>query len=63
MLAPAGATTASLGSRLWRLPPFRASRRERELEFVRRLARVLEIKRWQQRDEPFRGFGSPPGKF
>lgn len=27
------------------------------------LARVLEGKRWEKREEPFQGFGSPEGKF
>ena len=27
------------------------------------VARALGVKRWNTREEPFRGFGSPPGKF
>lgn len=27
------------------------------------VARVLWSKRWEVRDGPFQGFGSPPGKF
>lgn len=26
-------------------------------------AKVLEIKRWDVREEPFTGFNSPPGRF
>jgi len=26
-------------------------------------AKVLEIKRWDVREEPFQGFNSPPGRF
>lgn len=25
--------------------------------------KVLNLKRWQQNDRPFRGFNSPPGRF
>ena len=25
--------------------------------------KVLQVKRWQVQDGPFRGFGSPPGRF
>ena len=25
--------------------------------------KILTTRRWQVREEPFRGFGSPPGKF
>ena len=27
------------------------------------MARILECKRWEEREEPFQGFGSPRGKF
>ena len=27
------------------------------------VAKVLRRKRWKLREEPFRGFGSPPGRF
>ena len=27
------------------------------------VAKVLRIKRWEAKQGPFRGFGSPPGKF
>ena len=26
-------------------------------------SRALQVRRWEAKDEPFRGFGSPPGKF
>lgn len=27
------------------------------------LSRLLQVKRWEVQQEPFRGFGSPPGRF
>ena len=27
------------------------------------VANILTTRRWEVREEPFRGFGSPPGKF
>jgi len=27
------------------------------------LSKTLKVKRWEVKEEPFRGFGSPPGKF
>ena len=27
------------------------------------VAKILTTRRWEVREEPFRGFGSPPGKF
>lgn len=27
------------------------------------VTKVLQVKRWQLQDEPFRGFNSPPGRF
>ena len=32
-------------------------------EILGQVSKALEQKRWQPREEPFRGFGSPPGKF
>lgn len=26
-------------------------------------SKALQVRRWESRSEPFRGFGSPPGKF
>lgn len=26
-------------------------------------SKVLQVKRWEVQDGPFRGFGSPPGRF
>lgn len=56
---------ATTGCQSERRPLFRfgARKTERERDLRRQLARVLETKRWQQRDGPFRGFSSPPGKF
>ncbi len=30
---------------------------------IRKVRSVLEFRRWEDREGPFRGFGSPPGKF
>lgn len=27
------------------------------------IRKVLDVKRWEERDEPFQGFNSPPGRF
>lgn len=32
-------------------------------ESLRDVAKALRLKRWNTSEEPFRGFGSPPGKF
>ena len=56
-------TVTSLGTKLtlkdWVQPD---DREEREVEPAD-AKRVLEQKRWQAKDGPFRGFGSPPGRF
>jgi hypothetical protein len=32
-------------------------------EVVGEVFKVLQVKRWEAQDGPFRGFGSPPGRF
>ena len=34
-----------------------------EFDIAYEVARLLENRRWDKRDEPFQGFGSPPGRF
>ncbi len=36
---------------------------EEESEIVEEVVGFLRRQRWEVRDEPFQGFGSPPGKF
>ncbi len=37
---------------------------EREIEdILQEVQSVLKLGRWEPRDEPFRGFGSHPGRF
>ncbi|KKM24372.1 hypothetical protein LCGC14_1605810 [marine sediment metagenome] len=37
---------------------------EREIEdIIQEVQSILKLDRWGTRDEPFRGFGSLPGKF
>ncbi len=44
--------------------PEHAEEPERDLEdIIREVQAVLRVRRWEARDEPFRGFGSRPGKF
>ena len=33
------------------------------VDFSREMSRLLESRRWDLREGPFRGFGSPPGRF
>ena len=32
-------------------------------EISREMSRLLESRRWEVQEGPFRGFGSPPGRF
>ena len=34
-----------------------------DFDIAYEVARLLETRRWEKREEPFHGFGSPPGKF
>ena len=34
-----------------------------EFDIAYEVARLLENRRWDKREEPFQGFDSPPGKF
>jgi hypothetical protein len=33
------------------------------VDFSREMSRLLEGRRWDVQEGPFRGFGSPPGRF
>jgi len=55
------------GSRRQELTPERPEKGdapEREIEdLAQAVQSVLTLRRWEARDGPFDGFGSPPGKF
>ena len=36
---------------------------ENALETTLDMSRVLQVKRWEVQEGPFRGFNSPPGRF
>jgi hypothetical protein len=48
-------------------PPTAESEREGPPETepapVIEIAKALRVRRWQKREDPFQGFGSPPGRF
>jgi hypothetical protein len=33
------------------------------IDYSREMSRLLEGRRWELQEGPFRGFGSPPGRF
>ncbi len=49
----------------WRLSESEfAAKGDSEIEeMLGQVPKALEQRRWQPREEPFRGFGSPPGRF
>ena len=48
----------------WPSEPEFAPKGDPEIEdILAQVPKALEQRRWQPREEPFRGFGSPPGKF
>ena len=56
-------TVTSLGTKLTLKDWDQSDDREERKVEPADVKRVLEQKRWQAKDGPFRGFGSPPGRF